>query len=81
MPPVALAGAAGAADAARGLRSFVVGTGGRGHYALRADARREAGNTGALGVLRLTLRADGYDWRFLPVACATYTDAGSASCH
>ncbi len=71
----------GASDPARGIREFVVGTGGRGHYALRADTRREAGSTGTLGVLRLTLRANGYDWRFLPVAGGTYNDNGSASCH
>jgi acid phosphatase type 7 len=72
---------AGLADAARGLRQFVVGTGGRGHYALRADSRREAGRTGTFGILKMTLRATGYDWQFLPVAGQTYSDAGSGSCH
>ena len=33
------------------------------------------------GVLRLTLRADSYDWRFVPVAGSTYSDSGSSSCH
>jgi hypothetical protein len=32
------------------------------------------------GVLRLTLRADRYSWRFVPVAGGTFTDAGSATC-
>lgn len=72
---------AGASDPARGIRQFVVGTGGRGHYALRTDARREAGSTGTFGVLRLTLRATGYDFRFLPVAGGSYSDSGSANCH
>jgi len=32
------------------------------------------------GVLRLTLRAEGYDWRFVPVAGSTYSDSGSSPC-
>ena len=71
----------GAADARRGIREFVVGTGGRGHYALRTDSRREAGNDTDLGVLKLTLRDGGYDWKFLPVAGGSYTDSGSGTCH
>jgi hypothetical protein len=31
-------------------------------------------------VLRLALRADGYDWAFLPVAGASYGDGGSGAC-
>ena len=33
------------------------------------------------GVLELTLRAGGYDWRFVPEAGKTFTDSGSATCH
>jgi hypothetical protein len=33
------------------------------------------------GVLRLTLRPGSYDWRFVPVAGAVFTDAGSGRCH
>jgi Calcineurin-like phosphoesterase len=72
--------ASGALDPARGVRSFVVGTGGVGHYTLRPDARRQAENQTAFGVLKLTLSAGGYAWNFLPVAGQTYTDSGSASC-
>jgi hypothetical protein len=32
------------------------------------------------GVLRLTLRPDDYDWRFVPVAGSTYSDSGSGAC-
>ena len=71
----------GAADTTRGIREFVVGTGGRGHYGLRTDSRREAGNDTAFGVLKLTLRGGGYDWNFLPVSGASYTDSGSGTCH
>jgi hypothetical protein len=71
----------GARDDARGLREFVVGTGGRSHYSIRADSRREAADGGTYGVLGLTLRATGYDWRFVAEAGKTFTDSGSAACH
>jgi hypothetical protein len=73
--------AAGALDQARGLREFVVGTGGRSHYGtptIRANS--EVRNSDTFGVLRLTLRPAGYDWRFVP-AVGSFTDAGAASCH
>ncbi|MGE5691095.1 MAG: metallophosphoesterase family protein [Pseudomonadota bacterium] len=66
---------------ARGLRQFVVGTGGRSHYPLvRRVAGSEARWAGGYGVLALVLRPDGYDWRFVPVAGETFADAGSARC-
>jgi calcineurin-like phosphoesterase family protein len=71
----------GARDGARGLREFVVGTGGRSHYAIRTDSRRESADGGTYGVLKLTLRATGYDWQFIPEAGKTFTDSGSGSCH
>jgi len=70
---------AGVADPA-GIRQFVVGTGGVGHYALRPDSRREAGVSGVFGVLRLALSESSYEWRFLPVAGGSYADAGSGTC-
>jgi hypothetical protein len=66
--------------AENGIRSFVVGTGGRQRYPLVSDARREAGSDATWGVLRLTLHATSYDWQFLPVAGSSYTDVGSAAC-
>ena len=33
------------------------------------------------GVLKLTLRPDGYDFNFIPVAGTTFTDSGSGTCH
>jgi chitodextrinase len=71
----------GVRDGARGIREFVAGTGGRSHYGLRADSRREAGNDTSYGVLKLTLRTAGYDWQFIPEAGKTFTDSGSGSCH
>ena len=64
-----------------GIREIVAGTGGKGHYPLRADGRREAGSDSTFGVLKLTLHPDSYEWRFVPEAGATYGDAGSTSCH
>jgi hypothetical protein len=64
-----------------GIRSFVVGTGGRSHYPalLRLPGSRRVNDRG-YGVLRLTLRPSSYSWRFVPVAGSTFTDAGSARC-
>ncbi|MDX6645208.1 MAG: hypothetical protein QOK40_935, partial [Miltoncostaeaceae bacterium] len=74
--------AAGALDPARGIRQFVVGTGGKNHYPVgTALAHSEVRNDTTYGVLKLTLRSGGYDWRFEPQAGGTFTDAGSAACH
>jgi chitodextrinase len=72
---------AGGRDDARGIREFVVGTGGRSHYALRTDSRREAGDATAYGVLALTLGPSGYEWTFVPEAGKTFRDSGSGTCH
>ena len=72
---------AGALDRARGIREFVVGTGGKSHYAL--SSRRpnsQVFDSSSFGILALTLRPSGYDWRFLP-AVGSFTDRGSARCH
>jgi chitodextrinase len=71
----------GARDDVRGIREFVVGTGGRSHYSLRADSRRVVADSTSYGVLKLTLRSSGYDWRFLPEAGKTFTDSGTGTCH
>ena len=70
------------ADSARGIRQFVVGTGGRSHYALRSDSRRVAGTASAYGVLKLTLHPASFDFSFVPEARQTYSDSGKAiACH
>jgi acid phosphatase type 7 len=64
-----------------GIRSFVVGTGGRSTYpVLRRLPRSQVVNFTTYGVLRLALRPDGYDWRFLAVPGSSFTDGGSAGC-
>jgi acid phosphatase type 7 len=72
---------AGVRDDARGVREFVVGTGGRSHYGIRADSRREAGDASTYGVLKLTLRPSSYEWRFVPETGRSYTDSGTGNCH
>jgi hypothetical protein len=72
----------GREDPEGGIREFVVGTGGgKGTYPiLEPIANSEVHNDDTYGVLRLTLRPKGYDWRFVPVEGETFTDSGSAKC-
>jgi acid phosphatase type 7 len=52
----------GTRDDARGIRDYVVGTGGRSHYPLRTPpATVETFNGDTFGILQLTPRPDGYD--------------------
>jgi acid phosphatase type 7 len=73
-------------DPARGIREFVVGTGGRNHYSPdyafgTVQPNSEVRNAQTFGVLELTLHDGGYDWHFVPTAGGTFTDAGTGSCH
>ena len=72
--------ASGRADPS-GIREFVVGTGGA---SLREFPGLAAGSEVRLndshGVLRLTLRAGDFDWRFVPTEANGGTDAGSDTC-
>jgi hypothetical protein len=72
----------GIADAGRGIRQFVVGTGG-GSLSQPRAARRNTSEVVASvwGVLKLTLRESSYEWEFLPVAGSSFRDAGSGACH
>jgi hypothetical protein len=73
--------ATGALDASRGIRSFVVGTGGKEMRPFGVvKANSEFRNSNSLGLLRLTLHASSYDWQFAPIPGHTLNDAGSASC-
>lgn len=73
---------AGDADDSRGLRAFVVGTGGtllRGVGTPKANS--EVFSSASHGVLKLTLAPTGYAWQFLPIAGQSFTDSGSGTCH
>jgi hypothetical protein len=72
----------GTRDDARGIRQFVIGSGGRSHYNFSTPiANTEAYDTDTYGVLKLTLAAGGYSWEFIPAAGGSYRDSGSATCH
>jgi acid phosphatase type 7 len=73
----------GAADDARGIRQFVVGTGGRELRPFRPaiEANSEVRNANTFGVLKLTLHPNSYEWKFVPPADATFTDSGTSECH
>ena len=72
----------GQADPVRGIRQFIVSTGGVGHFPNGTPAgNSEVRNDDTFGVLKLTLRATGYDWDFVHEPGRTFTDSGSGSCH
>jgi hypothetical protein len=72
----------GAADAARGIRQFVVGTGGAPLYGFGAPMRNsQVRYNKGHGVLKLTLADASYRWQFISVAGKSFTDAGTTSCH
>jgi hypothetical protein len=65
----------------KGIRSFVVGTGGKTRYpTLLPRAGSIVRNSRTYGVLRLTLRPAGYEWKFIPVRGSSFSDAGTAAC-
>jgi acid phosphatase type 7 len=72
----------GRADPQRGIREFVVGTGGKSHYpVLDPIANSEIHNDESYDVLKLTLNPKSYEWRFVPVEGESFSDSGSARCH
>jgi hypothetical protein len=72
----------GSLDRARGIREFIVGTGGASHYPFaRSAPNSEVRNNDTFGVLRLTLYPSGYDWKFLPAGGSRFSDSGSGRCH
>jgi len=65
----------------RGLRQFVVGTGGRSTYPVfRRVAGSQARWAGGYGVLSLRLLEGSYAWRFVAAPVERFTDTGSARC-
>ena len=69
------------APTARGIRQFVVGTGGEDHHQLGTPRRNsQARSDDTFGILALSLRPGGYDWRFVGVSGSRFTDLGSGTC-
>lgn len=72
----------GRRDRARGIREFVVGTGGAQTYWFEDIARFSQRRTAkAFGILELTLGDGSYDWRFVAAGTDSFRDSGSANCH
>lgn len=73
--------AQGKQTTARGIRSFVVGTGGARLYDFGLRGEHSVAWQGSTwGLLKLTLHADSYDWEFLAAQPSTFQDKGSSPC-
>ncbi|HEU4557351.1 MAG TPA: metallophosphoesterase [Longimicrobium sp.] len=71
----------GRKDRERGIRQFVVGTGGAPFYDLaEAGPNSETRQNRVHGVLRLVFHPQGYDWEFVGIN-GGYSDRGSDRCH
>jgi hypothetical protein len=72
----------GAADPARGIRTFIVGTGGRSlDPFVEVLPTSEARNNVSYGLLQMALYDDGYAWLFHPTDPDGYRDGGTDHCH
>lgn len=70
------------ADPKRGIRAFVVGTGGRSLYPfVNVKANSEVRNDDTYGILQLKLFPKSYDWKFIPEKNKAFSDTGHGSCH
>ncbi len=73
---------AGNFDPARGIRAFVVGTGGvffTGWSKVKPNS--EVRHNDSFGVLTFSLHPTSYEWRFVPEAGKTFSDSGGGACH
>lgn len=72
----------GVADPARGIRQFVVGTGGGPLHAFGTiAANSEYRNNTTWGVLKLELVPAGYTWSYITTPSGTVLDSGTGTCH
>lgn len=73
--------ATGVLDNTNGIRSFVVGTGGKEQRSLGSTkANSLVRSNNSFGVLKVTLHPTSYDWQFVSIAGNTLNDAGSSTC-
>ena len=72
----------GTLDTVRGIREFVVGTGGNSLYSWPGNpiANSEVRSDVSYGVIKMTLWPTTYDWQFVPVAGGAFTDQGTGAC-
>jgi hypothetical protein len=71
----------GRADPVRGIRLFIVGTGGAPLGDFVSVHRNSEVRGRAWGVIRFNLHSDSYSWEFRSAAGMALTDSGSAGCH
>ena len=72
----------GKANLARGIRTFVVGTGGAPLLPMKAKTPNlQVRQNTSHGVLKFSLYPTWYKWEFVPVAGKTFRDSGSNNCH
>lgn len=72
----------GSINPKKGVRQFIVGTGGKSLYKLHADKtlNHEYGNDSSFGFLEMELAASSYSWQFVGIDGQKY-DAGRYACH
>ena len=71
----------GVFDPARGIRQFVVGTGGMVRYRFgQPIANSVVRNSDTFGVLKLTLHPGSYSWEFIPESGKGFVNSGTAPC-
>jgi len=73
-------------DTAKGIRAFIVGTGGKSHSKLASPSlpNLQASNDTTFGVLGMTLHPTSYEWNYVqayPVTSSPFTDTGTTNCH
>ena len=71
----------GVADSERGIREFVVGTGGSELSPFVQFQPNSEVRASTWGVLKLRLRPGQYEWEFIPAGNANVADFGSGVCH
>ena len=72
----------GTLDNTRGIREFIIGTGGANHTSIvSVAANSEVRNADTFGAFELTLHPTSYDWQFVPEAGKTFSDSGTTACH
>jgi hypothetical protein len=72
----------GNADLERGVRQFIVGTGGRELRRIgRGRPNSELRSRESYGVIRFRLLENRYEWVFIPVEGSSLTDSGEGVCH
>lgn len=73
--------ATGVLDNTNGIRSWVVGTGGKEQRSMgTTKANSVLRSNNSFGVLKLTLHTTSYDWQFVATAGGSLNDAGTSNC-